>query len=78
MIFGQDVRLLRALNEAEAMSSVRTVDPAYALAAAARAHVVPELSVARLWLTKAIHCSRARAMMASMTQADADLDEEIR
>jgi hypothetical protein len=73
-----EVRLLLALGEAESMAIVRTVSPGYALSAAARAHAVDESRLAKVWLTKLICCSRARSVMTSMSQADADVDELIR
>ncbi len=75
---GPEVRLLRALGEAEGMTIARTVSPAYALSAAATAHAVDQGALARLWLVKLISCSRARAWMTSMTQADDAIDGEIR
>jgi len=71
-------RLLLALGEAESMAIVRTVSPGYALAAAARAHEVDEGRLARVWLTKLICCSRARSVMALMSNADDALDRVVR
>jgi hypothetical protein len=67
---GREVRLLRALGEAETMVAVRTVTPNYALSCAATVHAVDEGSLAKLWLTKLICCSRARAVLLAFDQAD--------
>lgn len=74
----REVRVLMALDMAERIARPFTVEPGYALEAAARAYALREGELATYWLRKVLSCGRARALLSGMRAADRVIDEEIR
>lgn len=65
----QELRMLAALQEAEALASTGR-RAGYCLYHASSAHAVRRGELAEFWIEKRIECDRARAVVAGMKEAD--------
>jgi hypothetical protein len=68
------VRMLAALHQAEALAS-NGASVTYCLEHAAAVNAVDRGALAAAWLLKIIECQRARVLVASMREADAEVSD---